>query len=74
MTKREYEINKENMRPWMCANGRRYMVFKNSCFFCGHCDIFVDYTNGPYMVLCDLDCDTEHGLLGQCKTFEEVSE
>lgn len=26
----------------------------NCCLFCEHCtDVFFDYTNGPYMFLCD---------------------
>ena len=40
---------------------------ENSCFFCQHCtDIFFDYTNGPYMFLCDEDADTRKGCDGQC--------
>ena len=45
---------------------------ENSCFFCQHCtDIFFDYTNGPYMFLCDEDADTRKGCDGQCKLFKE---
>ena len=73
MTKDEYENNKENMKPWKCMTGHVYMVFKNSCFFCVHSDIFVDYTNGPYLILCDVDCNTEHGMSGQCKQFIELN-
>ena len=43
---------------------------ENSCFFCQHCtDIFFDYTNGPYMFICDEDADTTKGYDGQCKLF-----
>ena len=40
------------------------------CCFCEHCnDIFWDFTNGPYMFLCDLekDYDNEKG----CDFFEQ---
>jgi hypothetical protein len=48
-------------------------VAENSCFFCQHCtDIFFDYTNGPYMFICDEDADTMKGYDGQCKLFKEV--
>lgn len=74
MKKEEYEKNKENMTPWMCDNDHVYMAFKNSCVFCEHCDVFWDYTNGPYLFLCDADCNTEHGLSGQCEIFKELKQ
>ena len=47
-------------------------VAENSCFFCQHCtDIFFDYTNGPYMFICDKDADTMKGYDGQCKLFKK---
>lgn len=72
MTKEEYEKNKENMAPWKCVNGHAYMVFKNSCVFCEHCDIVWDYTNGPYLFLCDEYCNIEYGLMGQCEAFKAL--
>lgn len=47
-----------------------------SCFFCDHCtDIFWDFSNGPYMFLCDKNMfDMEaikKGIIGKCKSFEE---
>lgn len=74
MTKEEYEKNKGNMMLWRCDNGHVYMVFKNSCVFCEHCDVFWDYTNGPYLFLCNADCNTEHGLSGQCEIFKELQQ
>lgn len=74
MTKEEYEKNKGNMTPWRCDNGHVYMAFKNSCVFCEHCDVFWDYTNGPYLFFCDADCNTEHGLSGQCEIFKELKQ
>lgn len=26
------------------------------CIFCDHCDVFWDYTNGPYMLICGKQC------------------
>lgn len=74
MTKAEYEANKENMIPWVCENGRVYMVFKNSCVLCKHHDYIWDYTNGPYMFMCDLDLDPKDGLAGECIRFEEITQ
>lgn len=46
-----------------------------SCMFCKHCtDMFWDYTNGPYMFMCELselDADTDAGYEGKCDKFEE---
>ena len=41
--------------------------------FCDHCtDIFWDYTNGPYMIICDIDIDpTDGGYDGTCRSFVE---
>lgn len=42
------------------------------CLFCKHCtDVFWDYTNGPYMFMCDLCQDSEDGYYARCKDFEE---
>lgn len=43
---------------------------RRSCFFCGNCaDIFFDYSNGPYMFLCDAGMDVSKGLKGECVQF-----
>lgn len=47
----------------------------SDCIFCKHCDVFWDYTNGPYMLICGRDrseCNEartpeEH----TCELFEE---
>jgi hypothetical protein len=45
---------------------------ERSCFFCKHCtDIFYDYTHGPYLLFCDIDCDIESAFKGQCDKFED---
>jgi len=45
---------------------------KHSCFFCSHCtDIFYDYTNGPYLFICDIGRDIETAFKGQCNKFED---
>lgn len=42
------------------------------CLFCAFCsDVFFDYTNGPYMFLCDMGADTEIGVTGKCQLFVE---
>lgn len=42
------------------------------CLFCMFCsDIFFDYTNGPYMFICDIDDDTKIGVTGKCIQFVE---
>jgi len=46
-----------------------------SCLFCNHCtDVFWDFTNGIYMLMCDLNTDTESGCKGKCERFEEEQE
>ena len=47
------------------------------CFFCKHnTDVFWDYTNGPYMIICELQKENDQdmptfGCYGECKHFEE---
>ena len=53
------------------------MAHPKACFFCDHCtDIFYDYTNGPYMFICDKDHNDEiqRGLAGKCPDFYESNE
>ena len=72
MTKAEYEKNWYKMAPFKCENGRVYMAFKKSCVFCENCDLFWDYTNGPYMFLCRVNGDPEEkGLSGECELFQK---
>ena len=48
---------------------------EKACVFCDHCtDVFWDYTNGPYMVFCDISADTEKGFVGHCELFEETKD
>lgn len=62
----------EGYEVWEAITGKKYAVRINSCFFCEHnTDIFVDYTNGPYMLFCDLDRDTDAGCNGKCIYFKE---
>lgn len=43
----------------------------NGCMFCKHStDVFYDYTNGPYMIVCDGNHSTKKGFIGKCKHFE----
>lgn len=56
--------------------GFRILALPNTCFFCEKCaDIFWDYSNGPYMFICDKEQITKEklvikGLIGKCKYFE----
>lgn len=63
----------EKQALFHCDNGKTYLVYKYSCFLCRNSDIFYDYTNGPYLVLCsDPDGVTDNGLCGECDLFKEV--
>ena len=47
-------------------------VHPKSCLFCIQCeDVFFDYTHGPYMFICNKGQDTDMGMNGKCKLFEE---
>lgn len=54
------------MKIWVCDNGKAFLAFKDSCFFCEHGEVFWDYTNGPYLVVCDTDKNTVNGMAGKC--------
>lgn len=55
------------------VDGRKIGAHKHSCLFCKHnTDIFYDYTNGPYMFICDLGSDNiEKSFEGKCPNWEE---
>ena len=58
------------MRTFKCANGFTYEIPDNFCVFCEHCtDIFYDYTNGPYMFICDIGKEYDAKNF-ECKYFE----
>lgn len=61
------------MKEFKCANGYTYIVKDTSCLVCDHCtDIFYDYTNGPYMVVCGI-----HDIPitdGSCKDYKQEKE
>lgn len=47
------------------------------CVFCEHCtDVFWDYTNGPYMLFCDLDRSEveEHNEKQTCPKFKDIED
>lgn len=63
----------EGWKIYELSDGRKYVARKNSCLFCSHCsDIFYDYTNGIYMLICDIEKNIEKGMSGKCKDFKEV--
>lgn len=45
------------MRLYECeSTGKVYEFPDQHCVFCKHCtDLLYDYTNGPYMFMCDLE-------------------
>lgn len=63
---------KKDCVPFECDNGHTYLVPPKSCYVCGHCDIWWDFTHGPYMFACDKDKDTEKALEGMCESWEPI--
>ena len=67
---RTYHLD-DNIGPGLTLNVHN----DKDCLFCSNCIVFWDYTNGPYMLFCDLgrnECSEattseEH----TCKLFEE---
>lgn len=64
----------EGYKQFDCENGKSYYAPETCCLFCKHCtDIIYDYTNGPYMVCCDLcasdEWDYDTGMSGECEHF-----
>lgn len=57
----------------LTETGGVYNFPTTHCAFCKHCgDLFWDYTNGPYMFMCDKDCEltiTETSCT--CECFED---
>ena len=48
---------------------KHWLLPDKHCVFCNHCtDIFWDYTNGPYIVLCDKYHVADYR---NCKSFKE---
>lgn len=46
------------MKKFKCDNGNVYICKDRTCLVCANCtDIFWDYTNGPYMVICKIRDD-----------------
>lgn len=62
------------LKEFQCMNGKTYYAHKNSCLFCNHCsDIIFDFTNGPYMFMCDLYLDetnVDKSFEGKCDKWE----
>lgn len=58
------------MAKFKCDNGIVYNVPNKSCLKCSKCtDIFWDYTNGPYLAVCEEHRDTDLGWDGKCGYF-----
>lgn len=53
----------------------KYNLPDHACVFCKHCtDVFYDYSNGIYMLICDKKDDVDGNLLDKCTDFEENDE
>ena len=49
------------MKDFKAITGISYIAPDDCCLFCKHCtDIFLDYTHGPYLMLCDKREDQEN--------------
>ena len=73
----QINVDEKDKRKYECEF---YSVIshKKSCYFCKHLtDIWLDYSNGPYMFACNCKdgmTDPENFLYGKCELFEEVTE
>lgn len=58
------------MRKYQITNGPTILCKNDKdCLFCTHCtDVFWDYSNGPYMIICDLGEET---FKDNCIYFKE---
>lgn len=60
------------MRDFKACTGITYIAPDDCCLFCKHCtDIFLDYTHGPYLMLCEKREDQEKYYQGGCPDFNE---
>lgn len=54
-----------------CDNGKTYSFPNNHCSSCKYCtDVFYDYTNGPYLFLCNIRKKYDDG----CDRYEADEE
>lgn len=77
---KETQVDKSTWnRPYVIDDpltGRRtYKCPHKACVFCDHCtDVWWDYSNGPYMMVCEIRGDVERGFIGECEMFIEEKE
>ena len=49
----------DKVKPFKCSDGKIYHFPEKHCAFCDNCaDVFFDFTNGPYLFLCNLGCES----------------
>ena len=69
---------KPDHRWYQIDGGPKVGAHKHSCLFCKHLrDIFWDYTNGPYMLFCDLNDGYDNikaSFEGKCPMYVEDDE
>lgn len=67
---RTYKLN-DTIGPGLELNAHN----DKDCIFCKHCTCLWDYTNGPYMFLCDLErpeaAEAQTAEAHTCREFEE---
>lgn len=60
-------------KQFECRSGKVYLFPKTHCVFCKHCtNMFYDYTNGPYIFICEFGLEpdiTETECM--CEKFED---
>lgn len=76
---REFILH-DGAKEALCGNGEVKIKVHddNDCLFCKHCeDVFWDYTNGPYMMICGKQREEVNNFRqGEhtCELFEENDE
>lgn len=75
----EFEVM-NGCKPYVTIDFERMTLKcpRTSCFTCKHCKDFVwDYTNGPYLIACDLNqslhskINIDIGILGYCRKYKD---
>lgn len=65
---KDYKIGSDDIFGGITVKGP-----EKCCLCCEHCtDIFWDYSNGPYMLICNVDGPTTKGICDKFK--EEINE
>ena len=67
-------MKETELKPFKCDNGRVYNFPEKHCAFCKNCThVLYDYTNGPYLFLCDRG-ENDFQKCGKFKSDEEETD